>query len=107
HIYCQSLFTSQQLCQIDRESIGIKQFEGKVAVNDCMIFGIMFKTLDTCSQCTQERHFLFQNNFLHKVLLLIQFVENTFELFCQYSYQLMEKWIFKIQEGIRITHGTT
>ena len=119
HLYIELCFidgktvlTTDQLSQIEGESIGIEEAESlhtikfRLTLSLQLIHGIAEHT-DTLIERPQERLFLFLNHLGDQLLLSLQLWEGITHLCHQCRHEFMQETVLLSEEGISITHSTT
>ena len=111
-IHGESVLTTDQFCEIKRETIGIEQSESLYAIKFCLTLSLEFihsiiEHADTFIKGTQERVFFFLNNLRDQLLLSLQLGEGITHLSNEGRHKLMQETILLSQERISIAHSTT
>ena len=107
----ETVFTTNQFCQVKRETVSIEKAESlntiKFGLTLCfqLLHGLV-KQGDTLIQRTQEGIFLFLHHLRDQLLLSLQFRESIAHLMHKCRHELIEETFFLTKECISITHGT-
>ena len=112
HIHFPTLLGGHQLGEVNRETVGVKQFKSKGSVNHMLaILGmrgnIILKTVDAIGKRFQERLLFFLYNMVYQVALLRQFFVLVPHLVHQGVHQLVHEGLTETKEGIAVAHRTT
>ena len=106
-----TVFTTDELGEVERESVGVEQTEGLHAIQFGLTLSLegvhsVVQHADTLFEGAEERLFLFLNHLGDKLLLGLQLGEGTAHLGNECWNKLVQETILLIQEGIGITYGT-
>ena len=106
-----TVFTTDELGEVERESVGVEQTEGLHAIQFGLALSLegvhsVVQHADTLFEGAEERLFLFLNYLGDKLLLGLQLGEGTAHLGNECWNKLVQETILLIQEGIGITYGT-
>ena len=108
HIHQQSLFGGQQLGEVDRETVGIKEFKSEVAghgLSSGQLGAVVLKLDNTRLQGLEERSLLFGNNFLYQNLLGFEFRELRAHLRHEVFHQRVDEGLVEAEESVAIADG--
>ena len=108
-VYAQSFFVTDQLRQIERESVGVEKRENLGSVNNSFpfatsLFDDTVEHRDARSQRAQERVFLFFHHAGYQRLLRPQFGICATHFLDKRGHQAIHESLFLTEEGVRITY---
>ena len=106
-----TLLVSDQVGQVDRETVSIVEQEGIATTDLALTLGLsatnhIVQQIDTRSQRTQERALLLRDYLLNQRLLSTQLGELITHLLNQACYQPADKRLIETEIGITITYCT-
>ena len=107
----QTGFTADEFCEVEGETIGVKEREGFFAVHHLFIGGFRglddtFETADTRGEGAEEGLFLFANDLGDELLLSGEFGIGTAHLLHERGDEFADESLALVEEGVSITHGT-
>ena len=107
-----AILSTDKFCQIEWETIGVKQTESLFTIQLGLTVCLQFihsttQQANTLIQSTEERVFLFLHHTCNQLTLCSQFGVSNTHLMYQNIDQLVHKGFFLTEERISITHGTT
>ena len=110
-VHCQAVLTADEFRQVEGETVGVEQAEGRCTVEDGLLVSLQLvhgtvEQVDTTLQGAQERIFFFLHDATDELLLGLQFGEGVAHLLNEHGQQLIEECFALAEERIGIAHGT-
>ncbi len=100
-----AFFTGNEAGEVDRESVGIVEFEGLLAVDGVVSNIEAVDALEAAFERAQEGFFFFQNHFHHKLDLRMELGKHIVEFFGQDGRHAVEHRFLEVEEGIVVAHS--
>ena len=110
-IYREAVLATNQLCQVEGESVGVEQTESLYTIQLTLTLSLQFvhsiiQHRNTLVEGTQERIFLFLDHLGNQCLLRLQFGEGVAHLVNQCGNELIEETFLLSEECVGIAHCT-
>ena len=107
-----TVLTTNQLCEVQGETIGVEQTEGLNAIQLVLALSLQFfhsfvKQGDSLVKCAEKRIFLFLDNLGNQLLLSLQFGEGIAHLVNEGGDEFIEETIFLAEESVSVANGTS
>ena len=110
-IHGETILTTDELCQVERESVSIEQAESLNAVELCLALSLQLfhgavEQVYTLFESTEERVFLFLHHTSDELALCRKFRISLSHLLYEHRHELVEERFFLSEERVGIAYCT-
>ena len=108
-VYGETSFRTDELSEIEGETIGVEEGESILAINDLVACGLgsfddCFQTMDTSGKCAEERFLFFTNHLGNQLLLRRKFGICASHLLNEGGNKAADEGFALIEEGVSIAN---
>ena len=110
HVDRPAFFGGHELGEVDREAVGVEEFEGKVSVDGIcagVSVDVVFKAFDASGKGFEEGLFFFEDDALDELLLFYEFGILGSHLGDEGINEGVDEGFFETEEGVAVADGTT